>query len=72
MAPLSSILAWKIPSTESLVGYSPWGHKELDMTEHTHTHMHILCNIMYLNSLWYLREKQNSVLVENFQRRGNI
>ena len=21
----------------SLVGYSPWGRKELDMTEHTHT-----------------------------------
>ena len=21
----------------SLVGYSPWGHKKLDMTEHTHT-----------------------------------
>ena len=20
------------------MGYSPWGHKELDMTEHTHTH----------------------------------
>ena len=29
----SSILAWKIPWTESLVGYSPWDHKELDMTE---------------------------------------
>ena len=27
----------------SLEGYSPWGHKELDMTErltHTHTHTH--------------------------------
>ena len=24
----------------SLVGYSPWGHKELDMTEFTHTHTH--------------------------------
>ena len=20
------------------VGYSPWGHKELDITEHTHMH----------------------------------
>ena len=28
----SSILAWKIPGTEELVGYSPWGCKELDMT----------------------------------------
>ena len=28
----SSILAWKIPWTEEPVGYSPWGHKESDMT----------------------------------------
>ena len=31
MATHSSILAWGIPWTE--VGYSPWGHKELDTTE---------------------------------------
>ena len=29
----SSILAWRIPWTEELVGYSPWGHKELDIPE---------------------------------------
>ena len=31
MATHSSILAWEIPQTiaqRSLVGYSPWGHKE--------------------------------------------
>ena len=28
MATYSSILAWKIPWTDSLVGYSPWGLKE--------------------------------------------
>ena len=28
----SSILTWRIPLTRSLVGYSPRGHKELDMT----------------------------------------
>ena len=33
MAAHSSILVWKIPWTRSLVGYCPWGHKELDMTE---------------------------------------
>ena len=33
MAIHSSTLAWKIPWTESLVGYSPWGRKELDTTE---------------------------------------
>ena len=33
-------LAWRIPQ-RSLVGYSPWGHKELDMTEATeHPCMH--------------------------------
>ena len=25
----SSILAWEIPWTEELVGYSPWGHKRI-------------------------------------------
>ena len=33
MATHSSILAWEIPRTEGLVGYSPWGHKGSDMTE---------------------------------------
>ena len=28
-----SILAWRIPWTEELAGYSPWGPKELDTTE---------------------------------------
>ena len=35
MATHSSILAWRIPWTEEPGGYSPWGHKELDMTETT-------------------------------------
>ena len=29
----TSLLAWEIPWTESLTGYSPWGHKESDTTE---------------------------------------
>ena len=33
MAIHSSILAWRIPWTESLVGYSLWGPKESDTTE---------------------------------------
>ena len=33
MAIQSSILAWKIPWMEDLVGYSPWGRKELDTTK---------------------------------------
>ena len=36
MATHSSILTWRIPSTEeSLVGYSPWDRKELDTAEVT-------------------------------------
>ena len=37
----SSIIAWEIPWTESVAGYSTKGCKESDMTElstHTHTH----------------------------------
>ena len=33
MATSSSILHWEIPWTEEMVGYSPRGHKELDMAE---------------------------------------
>ena len=33
IAPHSSILAWRIPWTEALMGYSPRGHKLSDMTE---------------------------------------
>ena len=35
MATPSSILAWKVPWKRSLVGHSPQGHEESDMTEHT-------------------------------------
>ena len=35
MATHSSILDWRIPWMGSLVGYSPWGHKELNMSEYT-------------------------------------
>ena len=33
MAMHSGILAWRIPRIRSLVGYSPWGCKALDMAE---------------------------------------
>ena len=35
MATHTNILAWRISWT---VGYSPWGRKELDMTERLSTH----------------------------------
>ena len=36
MATHFNTLAGKLPGQRSLA--SPWGHKESDMTEHTHTH----------------------------------
>ena len=39
MATHSNILAWRIPmDREAWQGYSPWNHKELDMTERLSTH----------------------------------
>ena len=32
MATHSSILAWRIPWAKEPDGYSPWGHRESDMT----------------------------------------
>ena len=51
MATHSSILAWRIPWTESLVGYSPWGHKELDMTEQLNS-ITAISKKYALNSYW--------------------
>ena len=42
MAPLFSTLAWKSHGWRSLVGYSPWGRSESDMTEQLHFHFHAL------------------------------
>ena len=33
----SSILVWEAHEQRSLGGYSPWGYKESDTTEHAHT-----------------------------------
>ena len=33
MATHSSILAWRTHGQRNLVGYSPWGHRELDTAE---------------------------------------
>ena len=39
--PTPLFLLAKFHEQRSLVGYSPWGHKESDTAEHTHTHTHI-------------------------------
>ena len=50
MATHSSTIAWKIPWTwKRLVGFSPWGCKELDMTEQLH--FTSLCYCLLVKSL---------------------
>ena len=43
MAPHSSTLAWKIHGQRSLVGCSPWGRWESDMTEQLHFYFSLSC-----------------------------
>ena len=38
--PTPVFLPGKSHGWRNLVGYTPWGHKESDMTEHAHTHTH--------------------------------
>ena len=47
MATHSSTLAWRIPWERSLVGYSPWGCKELDTTERLHSLMFFSIMLYY-------------------------
>ena len=53
-----TILAWKIPWERNLVGYSPWGRKESDITErlstHTHTHPILKCTCASLFCIFLL------------------
>ena len=42
MATHSSILAWRILWTAEPGSYSPWDHKELDMTEQLTLYIHTL------------------------------
>ena len=57
MAPHSSILAWEIPWTDSLVGYSPWGHKRVRHDLVTKQHSYITKQ-GFQKSICY-RHKQN-------------
>ena len=43
MAPHSSTLPGKSQGRRSLVGCSPWGRKESDMTERLHFHFSLSC-----------------------------
>ena len=40
MATHSLFLPGEMHGQRNMAGYSPWGRKELDTTEHTRTHIH--------------------------------
>ena len=51
MATCSSIFPGKSHGQRSLMRYSPWGRKELDMTEHTYAYVYVY---MYISVSMYL------------------
>ena len=53
MATHSSTLAWKSHGLKSLVGYSPWGHKELDTIERLHLTLHAFNSQELLSAEFY-------------------
>ena len=46
MAPHSSTLAGKSHGWRNLVGYNPWGRKELDTTERLHFHFRLVITFL--------------------------
>ena len=68
MATHSSILAWEIHGQMNLVGYSPWGHKESDTTEHTEALLLVLkglfCFFVFPFS-WQMSSSQFSLILDH-------
>ena len=56
----SSTIAWKIHGQRSLVGYSPWGHKESDTTERLHFHFLVSQKALVTSSWLKARRKGHS------------
>ena len=57
--PAPVFLPGKLCGQRSLVGYSPWGHKELDMTEQLSMTTHTQISIMRLENIAQGEEEQN-------------
>ena len=64
--PTPVFLPGEFHGQRSLVGYSPWNHKELDTTEeltHTHTHTHTHTNYQYSQCDETVTESKYSVQI---------
>ena len=48
---LSSILVWKVAWKRTLVGYSPWGRKVLNVTERLGVHIFLKARVPILQDL---------------------
>ena len=69
MATYSSVLAWKVPGTEEPSGlHSPWGHKELDITEHTHEPFILFWSLVKLYIYTYTHTHTHIYLVSFFNQ----
>ena len=70
--PTPVFLPGEFHGQRSLAGYSPWGHKESDMTEqltHTHTHMGIQWVGSYVRGDGWRKERRGRERkrdIENF------
>ena len=61
--PTPVFLPEELQGQRSLVGYSPWGHKELDVTEHAHIHTYMqMYSIYYITESLYCIPETNTVL----------
>ena len=57
--PTPVFLPGELHGQRNLVGYSPWGHKELDTTEVTeHTHMHVNTNAFLFSGFCFFFSKK--------------
>ena len=64
--PTPVLLPGKSHGQRSVVGYSPWGHKELDMTERLH--FHFSCHEKYnavMLSYFSCHEKYNALMLSS-------
>ena len=76
MATQSSVLAWRILGTVSLVGCHLWGRTESDMTEATQQHIYIYIYIKYIYNMGglpcWLRGEKSACIAEDTGDVGSI
>ena len=64
------LLPGEFQEQRSLVGYSPWGCKESDTTEFTHTHTHKGCELLFTSKC--VRAFQQLYIIINNWKQLNV